>query len=83
LAKNGGEPEKIIKERKLENIQDLSLFNKVIDKVLLANPKAVEDFKNGKITVLQFLIGQAMKELKGAANPQELSELIKKKIESQ
>ena len=83
LAKNGGEPEKIIKERKLENIQDLSLFNKVIDKVLLANPKAVEDFKNGKTTVLQFLIGQAMKELKGAANPQELSELIKKKIESQ
>jgi len=45
------------------------------------NPKAVLDYKNGKTASLQFLVGQVMKKTKGAAKPDELSALLKKKLE--
>lgn len=51
-----------------------------IDEAVKENPKAVEDYKNGKEASLQFLIGQVMKKTRGAAKPDELAELLKEKF---
>ena len=50
--------------------------------VIAENPKPVEDYKKGKENALQFLIGKAMAELKGRANPKVLEELFRKKLTS-
>jgi aspartyl-tRNA(Asn)/glutamyl-tRNA(Gln) amidotransferase subunit B len=48
--------------------------------VIKNNHKAIEDYKEGKANALQFLVGQTMAKLKGAADPKGLEELIRKKI---
>ena len=53
-----------------------------MDKVIEANPKAIEDFKSGKTNVIGWLTGQVMKESKGKANPKMASELVNKKLSS-
>ncbi|MGE4554929.1 MAG: Asp-tRNA(Asn)/Glu-tRNA(Gln) amidotransferase subunit GatB [Candidatus Paceibacterota bacterium] len=80
VSLNGGEPEKIIKEKNLEKVQDLKVVENTIEEVLKENPKAVEDFKKGKENALQFLIGQSMRKLKGAVDVQKLSQLLKEKL---
>ena len=51
-----------------------------MDDVLATNPKQVEQYKNGKTTVLGFLIGQVMKASRGQANPAAVNEVLKKKL---
>ena len=58
-------PDEIIKEEHLEVVSDTGAIEAVVDKVIAANPKAVEDFKKGKTNVIGFLTGQVMKESKG------------------
>jgi len=72
IIRTGKDPEKLIKEQNLETISDIGLIKSIIEEVIKNNPKAVQDYRNGKETALQFLVGQAMARLKGAANPQEL-----------
>ncbi len=52
----------------------------IVDEVLAANPKVVEDLRAGKEAALQFLIGQGMRLSKGAANPAQLKEVITKRV---
>ena len=52
----------------------------IIDEVLAANPKSVEEFRAGKEKAFNALIGQAMKATKGKANPAQLTELLKRKL---
>jgi len=80
IIRTGKDPEKLIKEQNLETISDIGLIKSIIEEVIKNNPKAVQDYRNGKETALQFLVGQAMARLKGAANPQELGKLIREKI---
>jgi len=74
------EAEQIIKTKGLEKISDGSILIPTINKVIKNNSKAIEDYKKGKENVLQFLVGQAMAQLKGAADPKELEKLIREKI---
>ena len=55
-------------------------IEKIIDEVLVANAKSVEEFRAGKEKAFNALIGQAMKASKGKANPAQLTELLKKKL---
>ena len=55
-------------------------IDSVIDKVIADNPKAVEDFKGGKVKALQALFGACMKELRGAGDPSVIKELLEKKM---
>ncbi len=55
-------------------------INKVIDKVISSNTKAVSDFRKGQQNAVGFLVGSVMKETKGAANPQEVKKLIIEKL---
>ena len=82
IVTTGEDPLKIIKERKLEKVEDSSLINQVIEEVIKENQKAIEDYKKGKTTALQFLVGKAMAKLKGAADPKKLEELIRNKLSS-
>ena len=59
---------------------DTSALEKIIDEVLAANPKQVEQYRAGKKTMLGFFVGQVMKASKGQASPQMVNELLGKKL---
>ena len=61
----------------MDNSDELS---SVVDKIIANNPKAIEDIKAGKEASIKFLMGQIMKETKGKANPQIISDLLIQKL---
>jgi len=60
---------------------DTSALEKIIDEVLAANPKQLEQYRAGKTTMIGFFVGQVMKASKGQASPQIVNELLAKKLE--
>ena len=76
LFENPRDPEDIIKEKGWIQISDEGAIKEVVSKILEANPQSVADFKAGKDRALGFLVGQAMKETKGKANPKMLNEMF-------
>jgi len=68
-------------EGRPEQSRDSSALEKIIDEVIAANPKQVEQYRAGKKTVAGFFVGQVMKASKGQANPQLVNELLAKKLE--
>jgi aspartyl-tRNA(Asn)/glutamyl-tRNA(Gln) amidotransferase subunit B len=70
----------IIEAKGLKQISDSGALEKIIDEVLAANAKSVEEFRAGKEKAFNALIGQAMKATKGKANPAQLTDLLKKKL---
>ena len=70
----------IIEAKGLKQISDSGALEKIVDDVLAANTKSVEEFHAGKEKAFNALIGQAMKATKGKANPAQLTELLKKKL---
>lgn len=76
MFENPREPEEIIKEKGWIQISDEGAIKEVVQKVLANNPQSVADFKAGKDRALGFLVGQAMKETKGKANPQMLNKMF-------
>ena len=76
LFENPKDPEEIIKEKGWIQISDEGAIKEVVLKVLQANSQSVADFKAGKDKALGFLVGQAMKETKGKANPQMLNKMF-------
>ena len=78
MFKTGADPSHIIQEKGLSLITDEKKVEKVIQKVVAENQKAVSDFKKGKGTALQFLIGQVMAKTKGKAHPEIVKNLLTK-----
>ena len=76
LFENPRDPEDIIKEKGWIQISDEGAIKEVVLKIIEANPQSVADFKAGKDRALGFLVGQAMKETKGKANPQMLNKMF-------
>jgi aspartyl-tRNA(Asn)/glutamyl-tRNA(Gln) amidotransferase subunit B len=70
----------IIEAKGLKQISDSGALEKIVDDVLAANAKSVEEFRAGKEKAFNAIIGQAMKATKGKANPAQLTELLKKKL---
>ena len=70
-----------VKAHGLEQVSDAGLVAGVVDKVLAANPKSIQDFKAGKEKAFGFLVGQVMRELKGQASPQVVNQTIREKLE--
>ncbi|MGH9503068.1 MAG: Asp-tRNA(Asn)/Glu-tRNA(Gln) amidotransferase subunit GatB [Terriglobales bacterium] len=68
-------------EGRPEQSRDTSALEKIIDEIIAANPKQVEQYRAGKKTVVGFFVGQVMKASKGQANPQMVNELLGKKLE--
>ena len=76
LFENPRDPEEIIKEKGWIQISDEGAIKEVVLKILEANPQSIADYKAGKDRALGFLVGQAMKETKGQANPQMLNKMF-------
>ena len=76
LFENPKAPSKIIEEKGWVQISDEGAIKEVVLKIIEANPQSVADFKAGKDKAIGFLVGQAMKETKGKANPQILNKLF-------
>ena len=72
--------DRLIESKGLKQISDTGALEAIIDEVLAANQKSVEEFRAGKEKAFNALIGQAMKATKGKANPQQVNELLKKKL---
>ena len=68
----------ITKDRDLVQIEDSAELEKIAQKIINENSDAVSDYKKGKEASLQFLLGQVMKETRGRANPETISEILKK-----
>ena len=71
----------VYQREKPEQNTDASAIEAMIDQVIAANPKQVEQYRAGKKTVAGFFVGQAMKASKGQANPALLNELVTKKLD--
>jgi aspartyl-tRNA(Asn)/glutamyl-tRNA(Gln) amidotransferase subunit B len=75
-------PAEIVKERNLAQISDASAIEKVVDEVLAANAKQVEDYRGGKEKAFNSLVGQVMKRTQGKANPAQVNEILRRKLKS-
>jgi len=76
----GDEPAAIMDREGLRQISDSSAIEKIVDEVLAANPKQVEQYKGGKTTVIGFLVGQVMKASRGQAAPGAVNALLAEKL---
>jgi aspartyl-tRNA(Asn)/glutamyl-tRNA(Gln) amidotransferase subunit B len=71
----------VYEREKPQQITDAAAIEAIVDQVIAANPKQVEQYRAGKKTVAGFFVGQAMKISKGQANPAMLNELVAKKLD--
>jgi aspartyl-tRNA(Asn)/glutamyl-tRNA(Gln) amidotransferase subunit B len=82
-AFENGEDFGVVYEReKPQQITDPAAIERMIDEIIAANPKQVEQYRGGKKTVAAFFVGQVMKLSKGQANPALLNELVTKKLDA-
>ena len=77
---DGSSADEVIEKQGLKQITDTGAIEKIIDEVLAANAKSVEEFRAGKDKAFNALVGQAMKATKGKANPQQVNDLLRKKL---
>jgi len=75
-----GDADSIIEKRGLKQISDAAELEKIVDGVLIANPKSVEEYRAGKEKAFNALVGQAMKATKGKGNPAQINDILKKKL---
>ncbi|MGZ8255992.1 MAG: Asp-tRNA(Asn)/Glu-tRNA(Gln) amidotransferase subunit GatB [Burkholderiaceae bacterium] len=79
-AGEGDSADAIIAARGLNQISDVGAIEKIVDEVLAANAKSVEEFRAGKEKAFNALVGQAMKATKGKANPQQVNEILRRRL---
>ena len=82
-APGGGDAaaDRIIESRGLKQISDIGAIEAIVDEVLAANARSVEEFRAGKEKAFNALVGQVMKASRGKANPQQVNELLRRKLE--
>ena len=74
-------PEKIVKDKGLVQITDTKAIEAIVDAVIAANPKPVEDYKAGNKKAIGALVGQVMKQSKGKANPGMVNQHLAAKLD--
>jgi len=82
IIETGKDPEELVKESGSTQISDEAALKEVIEQVIKANPAQVEQFRGGKEAVLNYLLGQAMRQTKGRANSEVLKKLFLKELKS-
>jgi aspartyl-tRNA(Asn)/glutamyl-tRNA(Gln) amidotransferase subunit B len=75
-----GSPDEIIEKQGLKQISDAGAIEKIVDEVLAANAKQVEDYRAGKEKAFNSLVGQVMKRTQGKANPAQVNEILRRKL---
>ena len=82
MLERGESPERIVREKGLEQVTDLGSIEKAVDQVLAAHAQQASDYRAGKEKVFGFLVGQVLKATQGKANPQMVNEILKKKLKN-
>jgi aspartyl/glutamyl-tRNA(Asn/Gln) amidotransferase subunit B (EC 6.3.5.-) len=80
LWQGEGEVDAIIEARGLKQVSDSGAIEAIVDEILAANPHQVAEYRSGKDKMFGFFVGQAMKAMKGKANPQQLNDILKRKL---
>ncbi len=80
MISSGDTAEAIAEREGLHQISDTGALEKIVDEVIAANPKQVEQYRGGKQTVIGFLVGQVMKASRGQADPAAVNALLKGKL---
>ena len=80
MAETGDNPEKIVEEKGLKQVTDTAAIEAIVDAVIANNPENVAAYRNGKVNLRGWFVGQVLKESKGKANPQIVNELLNKKL---
>lgn len=75
-----GDVDDIIEKRGLKQVTDTGAIEKIIDDIIAANPSQLAEYRSGKDKLFGYFLGQAMKASGGKLNPQQLNELLKKKL---
>ncbi|MFY9315176.1 MAG: Asp-tRNA(Asn)/Glu-tRNA(Gln) amidotransferase subunit GatB [Burkholderiales bacterium] len=76
----GGSPDEIIEKKGLKQISDGGAVEKIVDAVMAASAKLVDDYRSGKEKAFNALVGQVMKASKGKANPAQVNEILRRKL---
>jgi len=71
----------VIESKGLKQISDTGAIEAMVDEVLAANPGQVAEYRGGKDKLMSFFVGQVMRASKGKANPAQLNELLKRKLD--
>jgi aspartyl-tRNA(Asn)/glutamyl-tRNA(Gln) amidotransferase subunit B len=79
-AGEGSDVDAVIEVKGLKQMNDSGALEKIIDEVIAANAANVEQVRAGKDKAFNALVGQAMKASKGKANPQQVGDLLRKKL---
>jgi len=75
-----GDADTLIEGRGLKQVTDTGAIERLVDDVIAANPTQLEQYRSGKDKVFGFFVGQIMKASRGKANPQQVNEILKKKL---
>lgn len=78
--RRGGSADAIIESQGLKQISDLSAIESIVDQVLAANARSVDEFRAGKEKAFNALVGQAMKATRGKVNPQQVNDILRRKL---
>jgi aspartyl-tRNA(Asn)/glutamyl-tRNA(Gln) amidotransferase subunit B len=80
MLESGDAPSVIVEREGLKTISDSGALEKIVDDVIAASPKQVEQYRSGKVTVIGYLVGQVMKVSRGQADPAAVNELLKARL---
>ena len=80
MLETGRDPRALVAEGGFEQISDEGALERIAAEVIEAFPKSAEDYLNGKANALMYLVGQSMKRSQGKANPQQMAEILKRKL---
>ncbi len=80
MLSTGDSPRAIMEREGLKQISDSGAIEKIVEEVIAANPKPVEQYRAGKTTALNSLVGQVMKATRGQANPAAVTEILKRQL---
>ncbi|MDX2030755.1 MAG: Asp-tRNA(Asn)/Glu-tRNA(Gln) amidotransferase subunit GatB [Blastocatellia bacterium] len=78
----GKPPAEIVREKGLVQITDSAAIEKIVDEIIAANPKQVENYHAGKTALMGFFVGQVLKASGGKANPQAVNDILKQRLEA-
>jgi aspartyl-tRNA(Asn)/glutamyl-tRNA(Gln) amidotransferase subunit B len=81
MVETGQDPETVVRERGLEQIQDADLVREAVRQVLASHPQPVADYRAGKRQAFGFLVGQVMKATRGKANPALVNEVLRQELD--
>ncbi|KER09964.1 MAG: glutamyl-tRNA amidotransferase [[Candidatus Thermochlorobacteriaceae] bacterium GBChlB] len=82
MMESSDAPSSIVESRGLAQVSDMGAIEQVVNEILSLNPSQLNSYKAGKKNLFGFFVGEAMKQMKGKANPQLINDILKRKLET-